>query len=119
MLAPGRDPFAVRGSLAAGVRAFPVVPQLHGHVALGDASTSAAGDLTSALLQREIDVLRLVADGRTNREIGGALGLSALTVKSHLARIGRKLNTGDRAEMVAVTMRAGVIDRAQGSGRAS
>ena len=40
--------------------------------------------------------------------IGVALGLSALTVKSHLARIARKLGTGDRAEMVAVSMRAGV-----------
>ena len=37
------------------------------------------------------------------------LGLSALTVKSHLARIARKLGTGDRAEMVAMAMRAGVI----------
>ena len=33
----------------------------------------------------------------------------ALTVKSHLARIARKLGTGDRAEMVALAMRAGVI----------
>ena len=38
-----------------------------------------------------------------------SLGLSALTVKSHLARIARKLGTGDRAEMVALAMRAGVI----------
>ena len=37
------------------------------------------------------------------------LSLSALTVKSHLARIARKLGTGDRAEMVALAMRAGVI----------
>src|SRR5206468_972510 len=51
----------------------------------------------------------LVADGRSNKEIGETLGLSALTVKSHLARIARKLGTGDRAEMVAMAMRAGVI----------
>ncbi len=38
-----------------------------------------------------------------------ALSLSALTVKSHLSRIGRKLGTGDRAQMVALAMRAGVI----------
>ena len=47
--------------------------------------------------------------GRSNRDIGGELNLSALTVKSHLARIARKLGTGDRAEMVAVALRAGVI----------
>ncbi|MEO6203971.1 MAG: helix-turn-helix transcriptional regulator, partial [Mycobacteriales bacterium] len=58
---------------------------------------------------REIEVVRLVADGQSNKQIGDALGLSALTVKSHLARIARKLGTGDRAEMVAMAMRAGVI----------
>jgi len=58
---------------------------------------------------REIEVLRLVADGQSNKQIGSALGLSALTVKSHLARIARKLGTGDRAEMVVVAMRAGVV----------
>ena len=58
---------------------------------------------------REVEVLQLVGDGRSNKEIGAALGLSALTVKSHLARIARKLGTGDRAEMVVVAMRAGVV----------
>ncbi len=48
-------------------------------------------------------------DGQSNKEIGEDLGLSSLTVKSHLARIARKLGTGDRAEMVALAMRAGVI----------
>ena len=61
------------------------------------------------LSAREIEVLQLVAAGRSNRDIGGELNLSALTVKSHLARIARKLGTGDRAEMVAVALRAGVI----------
>ncbi len=54
-------------------------------------------------------MLQLVGDGRSNKEIGEVLGLSALTVKSHLARIARKLGTGDRAEMVVVAMRAGVV----------
>ena len=53
-------------------------------------------------------MLGLVACGRSNRDIGAELHLSALTVKSHLARIARKLGTGDRAEMVAVALRAGV-----------
>ena len=58
---------------------------------------------------REIEVLRLVSDGQSNKQIGEELGLSALTVKSHLARIARKLGTGDRAEIVAMAMRGGVI----------
>ncbi|HKR49390.1 MAG TPA: response regulator transcription factor [Pseudonocardiaceae bacterium] len=61
------------------------------------------------LSAREVEVLQLVADGQSNKEIGEALNLSALTVKSHLSRIGRKLGTGDRAQMVALAMRAGVI----------
>jgi len=62
-----------------------------------------------SLSDREIEVLRLVADGRSNKAIGETMGLSALTVKSHLARIARKLGTGDRAGMVAVAMRTGII----------
>jgi DNA-binding NarL/FixJ family response regulator len=61
------------------------------------------------LSRRQKEVLRLIADGQSNKEIGEALSLSALTVKSHLSRIGRKLGTGDRAQMVALAMRAGVI----------
>lgn len=64
----------------------------------------------SLLTPREIDVIRMVAQGRTNKWIGEKLQLSALTVKSHLARVGRKLGTGDRAHTVAVAMRSGVID---------
>lgn len=62
-------------------------------------------DLTS----RELSVLRLVADGFSNRTIGEELGLSALTVKSHLARISRKLGTGDRAALVAISIRTGLL----------
>jgi two-component system nitrate/nitrite response regulator NarL len=64
---------------------------------------------TLDLTLREIGVLRVVADGRSNRAIGEELGLSALTVKSHLARISRKLGTGDRAELVAIALRAGLL----------
>jgi DNA-binding NarL/FixJ family response regulator len=61
------------------------------------------------LSEREVQVISLVAEGRSNRDVGEVLGLSALTVKSHLARIARKLRTGDRAEMVAIAMRAGLV----------
>ncbi|MDM7831353.1 helix-turn-helix transcriptional regulator [Cellulomonas edaphi] len=61
------------------------------------------------LTAREVSVLKLVADGRSNRLIGDDLGLSALTVKSHLARISRKFGTGDRAELVAISIRGGIL----------
>jgi two-component system nitrate/nitrite response regulator NarL len=62
------------------------------------------------LTARELGVLKLVADGCSNRRIGELLGLSALTVKSHLARISRKLGTGDRAALVAISIRTGLLD---------
>ena len=69
------------------------------------------GDPAAArtLTGREIQVITLVADGCTNKEIAGRLSLSALTVKNHLARIGRKLGARDRAHLVAVACRAGII----------
>lgn len=113
-LSGAEDPYTVRAALAAGVRAFLVSPAA-GHVPKsgsgGVPPRPRAARLAGAdgLSQREVEVLQLVADGRSNKEIGEALGLSALTVKSHLARIARKLGTGDRAEMVVVAMRAGVV----------
>ena len=61
------------------------------------------------LSAREIQVIQLVADGGSTTLIAQERAQSALTVKSHLARIGRKLGTGDRAAMIAIAMRAGVI----------
>ncbi len=111
VIAADGDPFSVRGALAAGVRGF-VVGSAGRGVVPSDPTRLAPrhGSGVQSLSAREIEVLRLVADGQSNREIGATLHLSALTVKSHLARIARKLGTGDRAEMVAVSMRARVID---------
>ena len=95
----------VRRVLDGGVYADPSVASLLAAGLRGGPSDAGVSELSG----REIEVLRLVADGQSNKEIGEQLGLSALTVKSHLARIARKLGTGDRAEMVALTMRAGAI----------
>jgi len=54
-------------------------------------------------------VLQLVADGYSNGEVGQELGLSASTIKAHLARIGRRLGSGDRAHLVALAMRTEII----------
>lgn len=61
------------------------------------------------LTDREVSVLRLVAEGLTNVEISERLGIAPLSVKSHLARIGRKLGTGDRTQMVAAAMRSEIL----------
>ncbi len=95
----------VRRVLDGGVYADPSVASLLAAGLRGGPVDAGVSELSG----REVEVLRLVADGQSNKQIGEQLGLSALTVKSHLARIARKLGTGDRAEMVALTMRAGAI----------
>jgi DNA-binding NarL/FixJ family response regulator len=48
--------------------------------------------------ERELDVLRLLAQGRSNREIGEALYISATTVRSHVSNILLKLNVANRTQ---------------------
>jgi DNA-binding NarL/FixJ family response regulator len=64
-----------------------------------------------SLTQREHDILALLAEGRSNREIAQALYLSEKTVKAHLAAIFRKLGVTNRtqAAMMAVQMGVGPI----------
>jgi len=80
-----------------------VLPALAGNLIIG------LDNLVTELSAREVEVLQMVADGMPNKVIGERLQLSALTVKSHLARIGRKIGTGDRAHMVALALRSGLI----------
>jgi DNA-binding NarL/FixJ family response regulator len=65
--------------------------------------------LGSLLTAREIDILRLVAMGKTNKEIGSQLFISLDTVKGHLEAVYRKLNVSDRAHAVAVAIRNGLV----------
>jgi LuxR family transcriptional regulator, regulator of acetate metabolism len=58
-----------------------------------------AGDL--GLSAREIEILRLVAEGRPDRDIAEALVLSPRTVESHVGRILRKLDVHNRTEAAA------------------
>lgn len=97
------DARAIHATLVAGVRS--VVIRRHAEVPVAPVPLPGAASLS----ERELEVLRMVADGQTNRAVGEHLGVSALTVKSHLARIARKLGSGDRAEMVATAIRCGYI----------
>jgi DNA-binding NarL/FixJ family response regulator len=71
----------------------------------------------SALTQRENDILALLAEGKSNRDISRALYLSEKTVKAHLAAIFRKLGVSNRtqAAMAAVSMGIGPTAQALGS----
>lgn len=62
-----------------------------------------------ALTERELQVLRGMADGRSNAEIGRELFVSEDTVKTHARRLFRKLGARDRAHAVAAGFRAGLV----------
>lgn len=61
------------------------------------------------LSPREVDVLRLVADGLSNREIAARLYLSSHTVQTHLRRIGEKLDVSNRAAAVRRGIELGAL----------
>jgi DNA-binding NarL/FixJ family response regulator len=61
------------------------------------------------LSPRELEVLGLVAQGHTNREIADSLYLSPLTVKTHVSRILTKLRARDRVQLVVIAYRAGLV----------
>lgn len=104
VLSSKADPRAVHAALRSGVRVVVVRTETDQAV---PPPVRPSGRIP--LSERELEVLRLVADGQSNRQVGEKLGLSALTVKSHLARIARKLGSGDRAHLVATAIRKGYI----------
>jgi DNA-binding NarL/FixJ family response regulator len=64
---------------------------------------------SKSVSDREIDVLKLMAEGKINKEIGSVLFISAGTVKSHVKSIFAKLNVNRRAEAVANAAHRGLI----------
>ena len=69
----------------------------------------AAGLSSEALTGRELNVLELLARGKSNKEIGVSLYISETTVKSHLRSIFKKLNVLSRTEAISVAGRRGLI----------
>jgi DNA-binding NarL/FixJ family response regulator len=61
------------------------------------------------LTERELDVLRLLAKGSANKQIGAQLHISESTVKTHVANIFQKLEVTDRTEAVTVALTRGLI----------
>ena len=61
------------------------------------------------LTARELEVLRMLADGSGNKEIAARLGISDHTAKFHVAQILAKFRAGSRAEAVAIGIRRGLV----------
>lgn len=67
------------------------------------------GSTPEILSGREVEVLRLLAEGKSNKEIGVELFISATTAKFHISNILRKLQVSRRAEAVYVASRQGLL----------
>jgi two-component system, NarL family, response regulator len=65
--------------------------------------------LATPLTPRELDVLKLVAQGLRNKEIAAALSIADLTVQSHVKSVLEKFGVHDRTEAVAIAARRGII----------
>ena len=64
----------------------------------------------AGLTPRELEVLRAVADGCTNRQVASRLGVSEDTIKTHLSRAMEKLGAADLTHAIAILLRRGLLD---------
>jgi len=78
-------------------------------VLAGVLSSSAATDKIAKLTQREREVLRLLADGLSNEEIGRSLFISPETVRTHVRKAMSKLDADTRTQAVATALRQSLI----------
>lgn len=67
-------------------------------------------DAYGSLTERERQVLRLIAEGHTNKGIGETLGISVKTAMAHRANIMSKLDIHNRSELIKFAIRKGIID---------
>ncbi|WP_313455915.1 response regulator transcription factor [Stenotrophomonas sp.] len=80
----------------------------HVHREVADEIALHVGD--GMLTDREVAILRLVANGKANKQIGSELNLTEATVKGHLKSIFAKLGVADRTHAVTIAARRGIID---------
>ena len=73
------------------------------------AEPTVSGARSQSLSSREIEVLRMLAEGQSNKAIAWKLGISEHTVKFHVASIMSKLHAGSRTEAVTIGLRRGLI----------
>ena len=69
----------------------------------------AVKDITTPLTRKELQVLSLIAEGNSNKQIANALSISDQTIKNHVSAILRKINANYRAHAVYIAIRDGLI----------
>ncbi len=125
VLSSSEDAEDVREALAAGALGY--VPKSAGvqtlmgalHLVLAgeiylptlllDPGTAGAPREQPGLTERQLDVLKLLADGQSNKEIARSLDIAEKTVKAHVGAIFRYLNVTNRTQAVAVAQRARLL----------
>lgn len=123
VLSSSESPGDVRSALAAGARGF--VPKSAGRTTLVEAmrlvlrgevyvpplmlGLHAKGIDADRLTQRQLEVLRMLASGQTNKEIGAALALSEKTVKAHVSAVFRALDVVNRTQAAQAARTAGLL----------
>jgi len=75
----------------------------------GDSEPEPNAELLDRLSDRELEVLRLMAKGMSNKEIGRELWIGETTVKTHVSHILRKLDQSDRTQAVLTAVQAGLV----------
>ncbi len=76
----------------------------------GSVAERLAARMSSAeLTGRELEVLRQIVDGKSNKEIGNALNISEATVKSHINNILSKLGVSDRTQAATTALQRGIV----------
>ncbi len=124
MLSMHSEETLVRQALAAGARGYVLksaleldlaaaVKQIHAGDTVVDAAIARAplaGEERTRLTPRELEVLQLICDGLSNKEIAARLGLSANTVAVHRAHIMNALGVHKTAELVMYALQHGLIN---------
>ena len=70
-----------------------------------------ANHKTNSLTAREVEVLKIIADGYSNKEVANLLGISIKTVEKHRQQVMNKLNIHDVASLTRYALSRGMIDR--------
>jgi DNA-binding NarL/FixJ family response regulator len=98
---------ALRTELLNAIRAVHIGQR---HVSASIASEIAQHVGEVALSERELEVLRKVAAGNSNKQVAAQLGISEDTAKAHMKNILSKLNANDRTHAVTIAVKRGIID---------
>jgi DNA-binding CsgD family transcriptional regulator len=97
-------------AVEAAARGFALVPLDLARPAIREAPDGSLGlEGTDLLTRRELEALRLVAEGASNKLIARRLGISVHTAKFHVASIAEKLDATGRTDAVAQAVRLGLI----------